>query len=96
MTPGQEALIEAARMERARIYSSTLPEHRPEPANAARPTGAELDSAIAYWRRRGLSVASVAFRLGTTRSVVNDTVERLAAGAAANDHHSKLDRGKLA
>lgn len=27
MTPGQEALIEAMRLEQARIYSQTCPEH---------------------------------------------------------------------
>lgn len=68
---------EAARLESARIYGATV-QPAPPVAEHVRPTGPELDAAIAYWSKLGQSVPSVAFRLGCTRGTVREALERMA------------------
>lgn len=57
MTPGQAALAEAARIETARIYGRTVPEHRNN--DDARPgPAADLDAARVRATHRLKAVAS--------------------------------------
>lgn len=79
MTPGQRALAEAARLETAKIYGALCPEHHATPATAQQPLE-HGDAVVIDMRASGQSVASIAFRLGTTKRAVNDVLRR--AGAA--------------
>jgi hypothetical protein len=75
VTRGEEALREAMRLEQARIYSRTVT----DVADTTRATSDEdMDSAVAYWRSRGQSVASIAFRLGCTKKKITESMDRMA------------------
>ena len=98
LTPGQEALREAARLEAALVYGRVHTEHRQPTGTAAVIAEAELNEALRRARhaaeqtadQRDLEAALVAHipvhlivdRLGVTYSEVRAARKRLMAGAA--------------
>lgn len=84
MTPGQLALLEASRLESARVYAVTLEQHRSLherellKATAAQRRRAELESAITVMYAQGLTALTIAFRLGTSKQFVCDALARVA------------------
>lgn len=84
MTPGEEALCEAMRLEQARIYGQTLKEptaaeKRAEAARAAaeladavrpNPGTPAFRDVVLTLREHGLSIAKIALRLGRDKQIV--------------------------
>jgi hypothetical protein len=80
VTAGREALVEAMRLEQARIYGACVRESRParpQTVRSERSESADVLGVIGRLRAERWSIAAIAIRLGVPRGRVTDIVHRL-------------------
>lgn len=75
MTPGQEALVEAARLESGRVYSTVVRERRRQVRTLA-DDQAERDALIRRLHAEGNSLAVIALRVGLSKTGVHKALAR--------------------
>jgi hypothetical protein len=77
VTAGREALVEAMRLEQARIYGACVRESRPARPLPQRSESVDVLRMIGRLRAERWSIAAIAIRLGVPRGRVTDIVHRL-------------------
>lgn len=96
MTPGQEALREAARLESARIYGRVLGQRDPVQAETpaeARPGSPEFRERVIALRRQGNSIAAIALQLGRSKDRISFIVHAHENRVAERDRRRRRAAG---